>query len=70
MGLVANQNSDFWVFWDTLLYRIVPFWYKSHKRWGMSDRPGKIIVGPGSEKDKSLIELVVPECVAVSRSPY
>ena len=49
----------------TVLHRVGTI--KSHKRWGMSDRP---IVGPGSEKDKSLFELVVPECVAVSRSPY
>ena len=71
--LLANYNyvSSFLQFLEVFtLYRIVPCWYKSHKRWGMSDRPGKIIVGPGSEKDKSLIELVVPECVAVSRSPY
>ena len=71
--LLANYNyvSSFLQFLEVFtLYRIVPCWYKSHKRWGMSDRPGKIIVGPGSEKDKSLIGLVVPECVAVSRSPY
>ena len=71
--LLANYNcvSSFLQFLEVFtLYRIVPCWYKSHKSWGMSDRPGKIIVGPGSEKDKSLIGLVVPECVAVSRSPY
>ena len=33
MGFVAKQNSDFWVFWDTLLdtYR------NKVSRWGASD---------------------------------
>ena len=60
MGLVAKQNSDFWVFWDTLMWMeglcaITP---------GTRRRPG---LSAGGTTSKSQTQFRPPGCLATVR---
>ena len=61
MGLVAKQNSDFWVFWDTLLRR--GNWRRRGEQSMASDKE-KMAEAGEVEKEKRRIH----QCSSVLRA--